>query len=116
MEQVKTVYRIARERRRAEANPQEIEAWLTRIEEKVEGIRRLFIMNVDEIGCSDFCDRRRVKALVPPEYEGDIIPVPVDPNTKRPTMKACIAADGFGMKPFGIADRATGDKEIEYYG
>jgi hypothetical protein len=64
MEQVKTVYGISMERRRAEVNPQYIQAWFTQLEEKVEGISLSFIMNVDEKGCSDFSDRREVKTLV----------------------------------------------------
>jgi hypothetical protein len=31
-------------------------------------------------------------------------------------MTACIAADGFRMKPFVIVDRVTSDREIKYYG
>jgi hypothetical protein len=72
-------------------------------------------MNVDKTGCSDFCTSREVKVLVPSEYEEDAISVSVGRNSKRSTMTACIAADGFRMKPFTIVDRTTAEK-IEYSG
>jgi hypothetical protein len=44
------------------------------------------------------------------------VPVPVNRHTKRSTLTACIAADGYRMKPFVIVDRATVEAGVGLYG
>jgi hypothetical protein len=75
-----------------------------------------FVFNVDESGCCEYADRREVRVLVPDDYEGDSIPVPVDRHSNRSTLVACITADGFRFKPFAIIDRVNAEKELLMFG
>jgi hypothetical protein len=54
--------------------------------------------------------------ILPINFGGPSLPVPFDRHSKRSTFMACIAADGFRMKPFAIVDRVTAEKELQYYG
>jgi hypothetical protein len=57
-----------------------------------------------------------VTVVVPIDYPDPSVPVPVNRHTKRSTLTACIAADGYRMKPFVIVDRATMEAEVGLYG
>jgi hypothetical protein len=113
---VKTIIGNPRETERVEVDPAAINRWYEELKEKVREIPASFVFNVDESGCCEYADARELRVLVPDDYEHDTIPVPVDRNTKRSTLVACITADGFRFKPFIIVDRVTAEKELPMYG
>jgi hypothetical protein len=111
MPTVKSVIGIPTESERVAVDPEQIDAWLTKLEEKVQGIPRAFVFNVDETGCSEYSDSRKVRALVPIDYPAPSVPVPVNRHSKRSTLTACIAADGFRARPFLIVSRITAENK-----
>jgi hypothetical protein len=116
MEGIKSIIGIPMEAERVAVDPTEIEAWFRELAIEVAGIPRAFVLNVDETGCSDCSDKREVRVVAPIDYPEPSVPVPYDRHSKRSTLVACIAADGFRLKPFVIVHRATAEKELKYYG
>jgi hypothetical protein len=78
----------------------------------VDGVPCEFLFNVDETGDSDHSDSREVRVIVSIDFGELSLPVPFDRHSKRSTFVACIAADGFRMKPFAIVDHVTAEKEL----
>jgi hypothetical protein len=60
------------------------------------------VFNKDETGCSNHIDSGEIRAIAPIDYPDPSAPVPCDRYSKRSTVVACIAADGFRMKLFAI--------------
>jgi hypothetical protein len=116
MDSVKTIVGRPMEAERVAVNPDEISAWFDRLRTIVDGIPRGFVFNMDETGCSDYTDSREVRVIAPIGDPEPWIAVPSDRHSKRSTFVACIAADGFRMKPFVIVPRVTAEKELRYYG
>jgi hypothetical protein len=75
-------------------------------------VPREFIFNVDETGCDEFVDSKNVPVLVPTAHKGDHVDIPINRQSKRATLTACIAADGSALKPFVILPRETIDEDI----
>jgi hypothetical protein len=94
----------------------ETDDWYNILSEKLMGASRRFVFNVHETGCSEHIDSHEVTVMVPIDYPDRPVPVPVNRHTKRSTLTACIAADGYRMKPFVIVDRATVEAEVGLYG
>jgi hypothetical protein len=80
--------------------------------EKLMGVSRRFVFNVDETGCSEHIDSHEMIVVVPIDYPDPSVPVPVNRPTQLSILTACIAADGYQMKPFIIVDRATLETEV----
>jgi hypothetical protein len=59
----------------------EIDAWYNIISEKLMGIARRFVFNVDETGCSEQIDSHEVTVVVPIDYRDPSVPVPVSCHT-----------------------------------
>jgi hypothetical protein len=116
IETVKTVVGVPMEAQRVAVNPDDIAEWFTILEEKVRGIPADWIFNLDETGCAEFQDTHEMRVVVPVEYEGDTIPVPVDRHSKRSTLVGCISAGGYRMKPCILLERATVESELHLYG
>lgn len=116
LDAIKSVLGIPMERERVAVDPAEIEAWFRNLAAEVAGVPRDFVFNVDESGCSDHTDSHEVRVIAPVDYPNPSVPVPYDRHSKRSTLVACIAADGFRMKPFVIVHRATVERELKYYG
>jgi hypothetical protein len=104
------------EAKRVAVNPDKISAWFDRLSSIIDGIPRESVFNMDETGYSDHTDSREVRIIAPIDYPDPSIPIPYDRRSKRSTFVACIAADGFRMKPFAIVPRFTGEKELGDYG
>jgi hypothetical protein len=116
MDSIKTVIGIPMEAERVAVDPGEILAWFDRLRNVVDGVPREFVFNMDETGCSDQSDSRELRVIAPIAYRDPSVRVPYDRHSKRCSFVACIAADGFRMKPFAIVHRVTAEKEIKYYG
>jgi hypothetical protein len=116
LDTVKTVVGIPMESDRVAVDPAVLTEWYRSLAEKIQEVPRRFILNADETGCADFTDSREVKVIVPYDFERNSVPLPVDRHVKRATLTACIAADGFRMRPFVIVDRKTMEKDLIYYG
>jgi hypothetical protein len=56
--------------------------------------------------------KKEIHVLVPSSYEEKEIAIPVDRNSKRFTLTACISADGQAMKPFVIINRVTINQKL----
>jgi hypothetical protein len=113
---VKTVIGVPMEAERTAVDPAEIDRWFDDLTREIEGVPRQFILNVDETGCSEYSDAHEIKVIVPDSHPDDTIPVPVNRHSKRASMVACIAADGWRMKPFIILERKTIETDIVLYG
>jgi hypothetical protein len=94
----------------------ETDAWYNILSEKLMGVSRRFVFKVDETGCSEHIDSHEVTVVVSIDYPDPSVPVPVNRHTKRFTLTACIAADGYRMKPIVMVDRATVEAEVGLYG
>jgi hypothetical protein len=116
MPTAKSVIGLPTASERVAVDPGEIEAWFNKLEEKVQGIPRAFVFNLDETGCSESLDSREVRALVPIDYPAPSVPVPVNRHSKRSTLTACIAADGFRAKPFLIVSQSTAENDLRLSG
>jgi hypothetical protein len=116
MECVKTIISQPMKAERVAVYPDEIPAWLERLNSMVDGVPREFLSKMDEIGCSDPSDSREVRVIVLIDHREPLVPVPFDRHSKRFTFVACSAADGFRMKPFAFLDRVAAEKELQYYG
>jgi hypothetical protein len=114
--QVKSIVGIPMESERVAVDPEAILAWYGEVAVAIEGVPRRFVFNVDEAGCSENADKREVRVLVPLDYPRPEAEVPFDRHAKRSTLTACIAADGFRMKPFLIISRLTIEAELGIYG
>jgi hypothetical protein len=116
MPTVRSVIGIPTESERVAVSPGQIETWFDELELKIQGIPREFVFKRDETGCSEHPDRREVRALGPMCYARASLPVPMDRHSKRSTLTACIAADGFRAKPFIIVSRAATEAELRLDG
>jgi hypothetical protein len=113
---IKAVTRSPMEAEQIAVDPDAIVAWYADLARRIEDVPRRLIFNIDETGCSDFGDQRELTVLVPYVCQANSVPVPVSRHTKRSTLTACIAADGYRMRPFVIVDRLTANRELAYYG
>jgi hypothetical protein len=66
----------------------ETDAWYNIRSEKLMGVSRRFVFNVDETGCSEHIDSHEVTIGVPIEYPDPSVPVPVNRHTKRSILTA----------------------------
>jgi hypothetical protein len=53
----------------------ETDAWYNILSEKLMGVSRRFVFNVDETGCSEHIDSREVIVVVPIDYPDPSVPV-----------------------------------------
>jgi hypothetical protein len=88
-----------------------IDAWYDTLGEKLNSIPRRFVFNVVETGSSEHADTHEVRVVVSIASPDPSVPVPIDRHSKRSTLVACIAANGYRMKPFLIVDLATVDSK-----
>jgi hypothetical protein len=116
MTTLKSVVGIPKDSERLAVDASEIDAWYNILSEKLIGVSRRFVLNVDETGCSEHIDSHEVTVMVPIDYPDLSVPVPVNRHARRSTLTACIAADGYRMKPFVIVDRAIVEAEVGLYG
>jgi hypothetical protein len=113
---LKFVVRISKDSERLDVDVSEMDAWYNIISEKLMGISWRFVFMVDQTGCSGHIDSHEVTIVLPIDYPDPSVPIPVNRRTQRSTFTACIAADGYRMKPFVIVDRAIMEAEVELYG
>jgi hypothetical protein len=91
---LKSVVEIPKDSERLAVDASEIDAWYNILSEKLIGVSRRFVFNVDETGCSERIDSHEVTVVVPIDYPDPSVPVPVNRHTRRSTLTACMAADG----------------------
>jgi hypothetical protein len=101
------------ETQRAVVTPDEIREWFDRLSSVVDGIPRQFVFNMDEAGCSDHSDSREVGVIAPIEYPKPWVPIPYERHSAFFTFVACIAADGFRIKPSATVHRAIAERELK---
>jgi hypothetical protein len=70
------------------------------------------IYNVDEVGFDSWVDATQTTVIVPAEYEGSQIPIPISRNDARATMVACISADGRSLTPLIVIPRKSIEVEL----
>ncbi|OHT10736.1 hypothetical protein TRFO_19974 [Tritrichomonas foetus] len=93
MPEVTNVTGIPMEKSMVETKESEIE-----LDAMLDDVPGSFVFNVDEEGCSEWCDASEMKVLVPSSYQGSTIKIPVDRNSKRSTIVACLSGDGKAMR------------------
>jgi hypothetical protein len=109
---VKIIVGEPKEEKRVFTSDEEIRQWYIALAKEIKAIPSSFIFNVDETGCNDWVDKRELHVLVPSDYKYETIPLPIDRNSKRSTLTACISPDGLALKPFVIIDRVTIDDQL----
>jgi hypothetical protein len=65
LEAVKPVISRPKEAERVVVDPAEIQAWFEELAGEVADVPRDFVVNVDEIGCSDRIESREVRVIAP---------------------------------------------------
>jgi hypothetical protein len=95
LDTVKSVIGIPMEAERVAVDPAEIQAWFEELAAEVADLPRDFMFNVDETGGSDRTDSREVCVIASSPARNPSVPIPYDRHSKRSTLVACIAADGF---------------------
>ena len=75
-----------------------------------------FILNIDEVGFQDYSDNGDIMCIVPIEYVGNEIAIPVNRETKRSTLLAGIYADGSRAKSMIVLTRSTIETELYEFG
>jgi hypothetical protein len=85
--EVKSVIGIPMETERVECNQGHVADFYDELEAVVDGIPAAFVFNVDESGCCEWSDRAEaMRVLVPADFPGDRVNVPVDHHSKRSTI------------------------------
>ena len=113
---IKSVRGEPMEKERVNSSREDILNYYTELEAVIEDVPGGFIFNVDESGCSDWCDAQEMRVLVPSSYEENSIKIPIDRNSKRATLVGCISADGKCMKPLILLPRKTIEEDIRLCG
>jgi hypothetical protein len=113
---VRLIDGIPMEKTRVMVDPKIVADFTEKMAAECSGVRKEFLVNMDETGCADFVDAREEKVLVPDEYPGITIPIPADRSVKRATLVAGIVADGKALKPLIIVPRKTVAQQISMMG
>lgn len=103
---------VPMEDNRLNVNINQIEENINSLRIKVKGIPLRFVMNLDEMGHSDYEDARKISLIVPYTYQKASVPYPVSRATKHSTCLACINPYGLFCKPLYIVQRSSMDSEI----
>jgi hypothetical protein len=79
------------------------------IEEAVHGCTRDLVFNLDEVGVSEWEDRKSKKVVVPLAMSSQIIHREVNRNLKHITVITCIATSGEHVIPYAITSQESDD-------
>jgi transposase len=109
----KTIDDVPQEASRVHCDEAAIDQYYEDLERMLQGVPAAAIYNVDETGFNTWVDASRLKVLVPADFEGTEIPIPVSRNDKRASCIACIVASGRALKPLIVIPRKT--IEIDLY-
>ena len=90
----------------------DIEQNLNILKTRINGVPLRFVLNLDEMGHSDFEDAQQIHLIVPINYTKSTVPYPVSRATKHATCLACINAFGLFCPPQYIIQRTSIDSEI----
>jgi hypothetical protein len=82
------------EEERVECDTTEIDAYYRDLEHILKDFPASLVINLDESGHQKCPDRQTVKVVVPSNYVGDTIEVPVSRRKKRATLLGAITASG----------------------
>jgi transposase len=113
---IRAIRGVPKDSKRVNIDSEEVIQWYATLSEKIADVPAAFIYNVDETGCNDYVDAVEMIVLVPDEYEANTIDIPVDRNSKRATLVACISGDGMALKPLVILPRKTIEDDIFLHG
>lgn len=71
-----------------------------------------FVFNVDKSGFQKWADKKRKAIIAPSEIPDEEILIPVDRQSRRYTLEACISLYGSYLKPLIITSRKTINKDL----
>jgi hypothetical protein len=108
----KTVAGIPQDASRVECDESEIDAFYAQLEQIITSVPACVIYNVDEVGFDSWVDATRTSVIVPADYQGDQIAMPVTRSDARATMVACIAANDRSLKPLIVIPRKSVEAEL----
>jgi hypothetical protein len=108
----KTVKGVPQEASRVTYDVQEVENYYEMLESMITGAPGAIVSNVDEVGFESWVDAKRMAVVVPADYVGSEIAVPVDRNDARASMIACVAANSRHLKPDIVVPRKTLETEL----
>jgi hypothetical protein len=94
----------------------EIDNSYYRLESMITGAPGAIVSNVDEVGFDSWVDAKRIAVVVPADYVGSEIAVPMSRNDSRASIIACVAANGRHLKPDIVIPRQTLETELDESG
>lgn len=97
---------------RAKVDDRDIDHYYDNLAQEIDGAPASLIFNMDEAGEDDYVDTRSYNVIVPSEYQGKSINIPVRRKSKRSTLIHCISCDGTYLLPLLIIPRKTVDSVI----
>jgi hypothetical protein len=99
VQDVKQVWGSPQELPRLQIPQQYLNEYITLIQEYVPLVPAEFVFHLDEIGLSDWEERKRQPILIPVEIDGDAIHYRVDRRIRHQTLVCCISAAGGAYYP-----------------
>jgi hypothetical protein len=109
----KTVVGVPQEASRVMYDEHEIDEYYSRLEAMITGVPAEIMYNVNEVGFDSWVDASRIAVVVPAEYTGSEIAVPVSRGDSRASVIDCMVANGRHVKPYAVVLRKT--LEVELY-
>ena len=100
------------EEARTTISREEISNYFRELKEILKNVPVSLVFNIDEAGEDDYVDTHSFNVVVPLDYEGTRIAIPVRRESKRATLVHCISADGTCTKPLLIIPRKTVDSTL----
>jgi hypothetical protein len=113
---LKTVRGKPFEEDRVKCDLNAIEEYFDSLQRTAEETPAAFVFNADETGFHDWADKHEICAIVPIEYQKEIIEIPVKRQGKRASLLGCISADGSALKPMVIVTRRSFEDELWHNG
>lgn len=110
---LKIVQGIPLESQRALVKSEEIDQYYRELSEILSvRIPSQFVINIDEVGFTEFYQTKKVKCVVPYSFNRNTIQYASDRNTSHSTMLAGITANGDSLRPLLLMERQTCEMEL----
>lgn len=93
------------EESRTNVTKDSIDLYFQLLSQLIDGTPVSLVYIIDKAGQDDFVDLYSFHAIVPADYQGNVIKVPVRRNSKRTTLVNWICSDGTYLKPLIIIPR-----------
>ena len=103
-------YAIPIDEKRCYVPDEAIKSFLHQLIEKLVGVQRGFLFNIDESGQQDFVDAMKTIVICP--ADADEVYIPASRASRKLTVLHTICSDGDWVKPLFVVSRKTIDSEL----